>query len=54
MTTCRSGGVTSLGNLCKATGDNGYVRTSTYDTLGRPSAMSTTIDTATRSATATT
>src|SRR5260221_8228354 len=44
-TTCGSGVVTSKGKLCKATGDNGYVRTSTYDTLGRPSAMSTTIDT---------
>ncbi|MES2353056.1 MAG: RHS repeat-associated core domain-containing protein [Pseudomonadota bacterium] len=35
-----------IGKLCQATADNGYNRTQNYDTLGRPSSTTTTIDTA--------
>jgi RHS repeat-associated protein len=35
-----------IGKLCQASANNGYSRTQSYDSLGRPATLSTTIDTA--------
>ncbi|EJL82616.1 RHS repeat-associated core domain protein containing protein, partial [Herbaspirillum sp. CF444] len=35
-----------IGKLCSSTADNGYLKTNTYDSLGRGSSTTTTIDTA--------
>jgi RHS repeat-associated protein len=48
-TTCGKG----VGKLCEARSDNGYRRLHTYDSLGRPSSTSTTMDSTTTLATVT-